>query len=42
MVKILKRYFGKFYTEDDVKVFVKSGDITPEQFEEITGVMYSE
>ena len=40
MVKILKRYYGRFYDNEDIKVFVKSGDITPEDYFEITGEEY--
>lgn len=41
MLKIIKRFYNKkIYSKDDVKVFVRSGDITPEQYNEITGDEY--
>lgn len=41
MLNIIKRFYGKkIYSKDDVKVFVRSGDITPEQYNEITGDEY--
>jgi uncharacterized XkdX family phage protein len=40
-LSIVKRYYDKgYYTKDDVKVFVRAGKITPEQYEEITGEPY--
>lgn len=39
----VKRYFGKhWYTVEDVAKFVRSGDISAEEFEEITGEPYEE
>lgn len=41
MFNIVKRFFDKgIYTADDVKQFVKSGKLTPEQYQEITGQDY--
>ena len=41
MYKIVKRYYLKgYYTKDDVKKFVASGDITEEQYKEIVGEDY--
>lgn len=43
MYKVVKRYYDKgFYTEEDVKKFVKAGKLTPEEYEDITGTAYSE
>ena len=40
---IVKRYYDRgYYTKDDVKVFVRAGKITPEQYEEIVGESYTE
>lgn len=42
MFKLVKRFYDKkIYSKDDVKVFVRSGDITPEQYKEITGDEYA-
>jgi len=40
--QIVKRHFdaGR-YTVEDVKVFVRAGKITPEQYEDITGQEYA-
>lgn len=38
----VKRYYPKYYTIEQVKVFVKAGKITEEQFKEITGLDYEE
>jgi uncharacterized XkdX family phage protein len=40
---IVKRHYdaGR-YTPDDVKVFVRAGKITPEQYQTITGEEYEE
>lgn len=35
-----KSYYLRFYTKDQVKVFVDAGKITPEQYQEITGDPY--
>jgi uncharacterized XkdX family phage protein len=41
MYRIVKRYYDKgYYTKEDVKKFVVSGDITAEQYKEITGEEY--
>jgi len=37
---IAKRYYPRFYTKDDVKVFVSFGKITEEEYEIITGDVY--
>ena len=42
MVKILKRYYGRFYDNEDIKVFVRSGDITVDDYSDITGETYEE
>lgn len=43
MYKIVKRYYDKgYYDEEDVKVFVRAGKITPEEYEKITGIPYKE
>lgn len=43
MYKIVKRYYDKgYYDDEDVKVFVRAGKITPAEYEEITGVPYKE
>lgn len=35
-----KAYYPRFYTKDQVKVFVVAGKITEEQYKEITGDKY--
>lgn len=35
-----KAYYPRFYTHDDVKLFVVAGKITKEQYTEITGKRY--
>lgn len=41
MFKIIKRFYDRgFYSAEDVSVFVASGKITAEQYEEITGKKY--
>lgn len=41
MFRIVKRYYDRgIYNKDNVKVFVREGDITPEQYKEITGDEY--
>lgn len=43
MFDIVKRYYDKgYYSKDNVKLFVKTGDITKEQYKEITGEDYTE
>jgi uncharacterized XkdX family phage protein len=38
---VIKRYYERgYYTNDDVKIFVQVGKITPEQYQEITGEPY--
>jgi len=37
---IMKRYYPRFYTKDDVKIFVSFGKITEEEYEVITGDVY--
>lgn len=42
MFAIVKRYYDKgIYSKDDVKVFVRVGKLTPEQYKEITGDEYA-
>ena len=38
--KIVSKFYPKIYSVDDVKVFVKAGKITPDEFKEITGETY--
>lgn len=38
--KIVQAYYPRFYSKDDVKVFVKAEKITPEQYKEVTGDEY--
>ena len=41
MFKIIKRFYDRgIYSAEDVGVFVASGKITAEQYEEITGKKY--
>lgn len=41
MFKIIKRFYDRgIYSSEDVVVFVASGKITAEQYEEITGNKY--
>ncbi|NBI31238.1 XkdX family protein [Chengkuizengella marina] len=40
MCEIVERYYPKYYTVDQVKVFVERGKITEAQFLEITGETY--
>ena len=35
--KIVARWYPKIYSIDDVKVFVKAGKLTEEEYEQITG-----
>lgn len=38
---LIKSYYDrKYYSVDQVKVFVETGKITPEQFQTITGETY--
>lgn len=42
MFKLLKNYFEKgLYDDQSLKVFVRSGTLTAEQYEEITGKPYT-
>lgn len=36
-----KAYYPRFYTKDNVKLFVLAGKITEAQYEEITGDKYT-
>lgn len=38
----VKRYYPKYYTKDDVKTFVRAGQLTPEEYKEITGEAYED
>jgi uncharacterized XkdX family phage protein len=39
---LIKYYYDRgYYTNDDVKVFVEAGYITPEEYEQITGEPYT-
>lgn len=38
----VKRYYPKYYSKDDVKTFVRAGQLTPEEYKEITGEAYAE
>ena len=38
----VKRYYPKYYSKDDVKTFVRAGQLTPEEYKEITGEEYAE
>ena len=41
MFKIVKKFYDRgIYSSEDVGVFVASGKITAEQYEEITGKKY--
>lgn len=43
MFRIIQRYYKRgYYTKEDVKVFVISGDITAEQYKKITNDDYAE
>ena len=43
MYKIVKRYYDKgIYSAEDVAKFVKSGKLTAEEYETITGETYEE
>ena len=43
MYKIVKRYYDRgIYSKENVAKFVQAGKITAEQYEEITGVKYTE
>lgn len=36
----VKRYYQKYYSKDDVKKFVLAGQISTEEYKEITGEEY--
>lgn len=36
-----KAYYPRFYTKDQVKIFVVAGKITEKQYQEITGDKYT-
>lgn len=36
----VKRYYPKYYSKEDVKVFVAAGKLTEEEYKEITGEVY--
>ena len=38
----VSRYYPKYYSKEDVKVFVAAGKITEEEYKEITGDKYAE
>ena len=40
--KIVSRWYPKIYSLDDVKVFVKAGRLTTEEYKQITGEDYAE
>ena len=43
MFKIVRRYYEKgYYDNEDIDFFVKAGDITADQYKEITGEDYKE
>lgn len=43
MFRIVQRYYKRgYYTKEDVKVFVASGDLTAEQYKQITDEDYDE
>ncbi|WP_236036669.1 XkdX family protein [Heyndrickxia oleronia] len=37
---IVQRYYPKYYSKDDVKIFVAAEKITEEQYKEVTGEEY--
>lgn len=37
---IVSRYYPKYYTIEEVRVFVEKEKITPEEFKKITGLDY--
>ncbi|HDX9653831.1 MULTISPECIES: XkdX family protein [Bacillus] len=39
---LAKRYYKRFYSNEDVGVFVQAKKITPEQYKEITNFDYVE
>ena len=42
LFKVVKRYYDiKIYSKDNVKVFVRANKITPEEYKEITGDVYT-
>ncbi|MED0876549.1 XkdX family protein [Bacillus mobilis] len=40
--KVCQMYYPDFYSNEDVAVFVRFDKITPEQYEQITGIPYQE
>ena len=38
----VSRYYPKYYSKEDVKVFVAAGKLTAEEYKEITGQVYQE
>ncbi|MNT01068.1 hypothetical protein D3C72_1355200 [compost metagenome] len=41
--KMVKNYYDKgYYTPENVGAFVKANKITPEQYQQITGMEYAE
>ena len=38
----VSRYYQKYYSKEDVKVFVAAGKLTAEEYKEITGEEYAE
>ena len=41
--KTVKRYYDKgIYDNENVATFVRAGQLTPEEYEEITGEVYEE
>ncbi|NDI34698.1 XkdX family protein [Chengkuizengella sediminis] len=39
--KIVQRYYPKYYSKENVKVFVERTKITDEQYEQIVGEPYT-
>ncbi|MDP5277261.1 XkdX family protein [Chengkuizengella axinellae] len=40
-VKIIQRYYPKYYSKDNVKVFVERQKITAEEYEQLVGEPYT-